>query len=95
MTTAGAGTNLTLTMTRPQGDARFTSANVSMPAGLVGKLASVTPCSTASANAGTCPSSAQIGTVQTQSGDSTSSQTTLTGQLYLTDAPAARSPASR
>lgn len=88
VTTAGAGTNLTLTMTRPQGDARFTSANVSMPAGLVGKLASVTPCSTASANAGTCPTSSQIGTVQTQSGDSTSSQATLNGQLYLTDAPA-------
>lgn len=87
VTTAGAGTNLTLTMTRPQGDARFTSANVAMPAGLVGKLASVTPCPTANANAGTCPSSAQIGTVQTQSGDSTSSQATLNGQLYLTDAP--------
>ncbi|MBJ7521177.1 MAG: hypothetical protein JHC84_15865 [Solirubrobacteraceae bacterium] len=87
VSTAGAATNLTLTMTRPQGDARFTSANVALPAGLVGKLASVTPCSTANANAGTCPSSSQIGTVETQSGDSTASQATLNGQLYVTEAP--------
>lgn len=85
--TAGAGTNLTLTMTRPQGDARFTSANVALPPGLVGKLASVTPCSTANANAGTCPTSSQIGTVETQSGDSATGAAVLTGQLYLTDAP--------
>lgn len=85
--TAGAGTNLTLTLTRPQGDARFTSANVSMPPGLVGKLASVTPCSTANANAGTCPASSKIGTVETQSGDSAASQATLNGELFLTQAP--------
>lgn len=84
---AGAGTNLTLTMTRPQGDARFSSANVALPPGLVGKLASVTPCSTANANAGTCPTSSQIGTVETQSGDSATGAAVLNGQLYLTDAP--------
>lgn len=86
-TTAGAGTNYTLTLTRPQGDARFTSANVTLPPGLVGKLASVTACSTANANAGTCPASSKIGTVETQSGDSATSQATLNGELFLTDAP--------
>lgn len=86
--TAGAGTNYTLTLTRPQGDARFTSANVTLPPGLVGKLASVTPCSTVNANAGTCPASAKIGTVETQSGDSATSQATLNGELFLTQAPA-------
>jgi uncharacterized protein YcnI len=85
---AGADTNWTLTMTRPQGDARFTSAAVSLPTGLVGKLGSVTPCSTASANAGTCPASSRVGVVQTQSGDSPSSQATLNGEIFLTAAPA-------
>ncbi|MBJ7330802.1 MAG: hypothetical protein JHC95_12955 [Solirubrobacteraceae bacterium] len=85
---AGAGTNATIVMTRPQGDARFTKADVAMPPGLVGKLTSVTPCATATAAAGNCTSAAQIGVVETASGDSSSDQATLNGQLYLTDAPA-------
>jgi hypothetical protein len=58
---AGAFTEMTLQLTRADGQQRMSSFSVTAPAGLTGMLAQVQPCDASDAAAGTCPASSQIG----------------------------------
>ncbi len=62
-TLAGAATSFKVTLTRPEGQQYLGQVKSVLPAGLLGAIPSVTLCDEAQANAGTCSSSSQIGTV--------------------------------
>jgi hypothetical protein len=81
-TQAGAATNLTLTITRPDRSAELTSMSVTLPPGLGASIAGITPCSNSNLAANTCGAGPQLGTVSAQVG-SGSSEITLNGGIYL------------
>jgi hypothetical protein len=81
--TAGAFSAFTLTFSRGDSDQEFKSITATLPPGLFAKIAGVTQCSNADANAGTCPSSSQVGTATVGSGAG-SHPLFLTGSVYLT-----------
>ena len=80
---AGAATQFVLNVTRPPGQQYLSSISATLPAGLLGSIASVPLCSTALAEAGACPASSEIGTTTVTSGAGSSS-VTLSGTVYLT-----------
>jgi hypothetical protein len=65
---AGAYSPFTLTFSRHDREDDLAGITVSMPPGLLGRVAGVTQCPEAQANAGTCPPQAQIGTATAAAG---------------------------
>jgi hypothetical protein len=79
---AGAKTSYTLNLQRGDGNQYLSQIKTVMPEGLVGLLPTVTKCGEAEANAGTCPSTSQIGVVNVTAGSG--SGYGFVGQMYLT-----------
>jgi hypothetical protein len=65
---AGAYSPFVASFSRSDGDQELAGATVSLPPGLAGNIKSVPLCPEVQANAGTCPESTQIGTVQAAAG---------------------------
>jgi len=80
---AGAYSPFTLSFSRSDSDQIFSGLTASLPPGLVAKLAGVPLCSDSDANAGTCPASSQVGTVEAGAGPG-SEPFFLPGSAYLT-----------
>jgi hypothetical protein len=80
---AGAYGALTTTFTRRGGEQDLAGATVTTPEGLLGKVAGITQCAEAQANAGTCPASSRIGTATAAAG-SGSHPFYQSGPVYLT-----------
>ena len=67
-TTGGAQTNFTLNISRADGQQYLSKISAALPVGLVGKIPAVPLCPEPNANAGTCGSESQIGSVSTTVG---------------------------
>jgi hypothetical protein len=92
---AGAYAPFTLSFSRGDSEENFAGASVTLPSGLIGKIAGVAQCSDAqlAAAAGksgvaelaspSCPAASQIGTVQTTAGPGPS-PVSVSGKAYLT-----------
>jgi hypothetical protein len=70
--TAGAYSPFVLTVHREPGEQNVSSLDVSMPPGLLAKLAGVAVCSEESAGAGNCPAGSKVGTTAIASGPGSS-----------------------
>ena len=81
--TAGAFSPFTLTFSRADSNQEFKTITATLPPGLFAKIAGVTQCSNADANAGTCPAASKVGTATVGSGAG-SQPLFLTGSVYLT-----------
>jgi len=82
---AGGDTSTTMTFERNDADERFGAMTVSLPTGLLGRLASVERCSLEDARAARCAESAMVGSVAVQAGTGNTPLTIDTGKVYLTD----------
>ena len=82
-TAAGQSTQFTLQVNRPDGQQYLQNITATLPAGLRANLGSVTLCPDALAEAGTCASTSQIGTVLIGVGPGLHPYY-LTGQVFLT-----------
>lgn len=80
---AGAYTGFVLSFSRSDADQFFSGLSVKLPPGVLAKLAGVPLCSDSDANAGSCPSGSQVGTVETGAGAG-SEPLFLPGKAYLT-----------
>jgi hypothetical protein len=80
---AGAFSPFVMSFSRSDSDQFFSGLSVTLPPGVLAKLAGVPLCSDADANAGTCPASSQVGTVETAAGPG-SEPYYLPGTAYLT-----------
>jgi hypothetical protein len=78
----GSNTTFTLGIARPQGNQYIAALRNVLPPGLAGAIPTVTLCGEAEANAGTCNSASQIGTVAVAAGSG--SPFTFNGKVYLT-----------
>ncbi len=65
---AGGYSPFTLSLSRTDGDQNLAGVTVTLPPGLLGKLAGIPLCSDANANAGTCPEASLVGSVQAGAG---------------------------
>ncbi|MCW2951890.1 MAG: hypothetical protein JWQ48_1060 [Conexibacter sp.] len=94
-TKAGVSTPFTLKVNRPDRTVPFRSMKISMPPGLIGKIAlpGLTQCSLAQAAAASCPASSRVGSAASVVG-SGSEPPTLPGDVYLAAPKAAGDPAS-
>lgn len=81
--TGGAATSFSFSLGRPEGQQYLSKLTTVLPAGLVGKITSLTPCVEAQAATGECGSASQIGPVTVSLG-SGSPLLTLGGTAYLT-----------
>lgn len=81
--TGGSTSNFSFTIARPQGEQYLSQMKTVLPPGLVAKIPSVPRCAEALANAGNCPSTSQIGTVQVQAGSGTPFN--FNGKVFLTE----------
>ncbi len=70
--TAGAYSPFALSLQRRPGEQNVASLDVSMPPGLLAKLAGVAVCGEAGARAGNCPAASQVGTTTVASGPGSS-----------------------
>ncbi len=83
---AGADTVFTTTITRSDTDDRLDRQEVSLPAGLLGRIAGVKACPIADARAGNCADESQIGDAQTKAGTGPEAGLAeLAGPVYLTE----------
>ncbi len=82
-TQAGAFSPFLLSFSRADSEQEPTGLTVTLPPGLVAKLAGVPLCPEAQANAGDCPESSQIGTLLAVSGAGPN-PISLPGRIYLT-----------
>jgi hypothetical protein len=80
---AGAFTPLSVKVTRADGEQELSTIEAELPPGVSAKLAGITPCADAAANAGTCPASSQVGSVDIAAGAG-SNPFHLPGTVYLT-----------
>jgi hypothetical protein len=80
---AASHTTFALSLARSDTDEELSGLSVKLPPGLLAKIAGVPLCSEPEAAAGSCPSSSQIGTVETSSGPGPS-PLALPGRIYLT-----------
>jgi hypothetical protein len=80
---AGAFTPFTVRVNRPDGHQELSTIEATLPPGVTAKLAGITPCPEAQANAGTCPGLSQVGTAIIGAGAG-SNPFHLTGTVYLT-----------
>ena len=81
---AGADAVVTTTIQRPDRQARLRSMRVSLPPGLLGRLASVPQCAAAAAPAGACPQETRVGTVTAAAGAGPA-PLVVQGPVYLTE----------
>jgi hypothetical protein len=81
---AGAFTPFTMTMVRQDGDQNLSAVRLRMPEGLLGKLASVTPCGEQQAAAGTCGPASEIGHTVASVGLGSDPYTITGGRVFLT-----------
>jgi len=84
-TQAGADTHMAMTIARGDDQPLLDGMNVSLPTGLLGRLASIPACPVASAATGSCGANTQVGTVTALAGTG-NTPASLTGPIYLTDA---------
>jgi hypothetical protein len=82
-TTGGASTSFTLNLVRSDGHQYLSKLTTTLPAGLVGKIPSVTLCAEPQAQSGECTAASQIGTATVSVGAG-ASPLTLSGPVYLT-----------
>ncbi len=80
---AGGYSPFVLQLTRQDGEQDLSDLEATLPEGLLAKLAGVTECGDAQANAGTCTAASQIGTVTVTAGPG-SDPLAETGKVYLT-----------
>jgi hypothetical protein len=80
---AGGHTSSTLNLVRASGQQFLSHLKTTLPAGLVGAIPAVTQCGEPQANAGTCPMSSQIGTVNVEAGAGPA-PFSFSGPIYLT-----------
>ncbi len=73
--------NFTFSLTRPEGQQYVSQVRTVLPAGLAGKIPTVTQCAEAQANSGTCPASSQVGAVRVLAGSG--EPYPFTGSVYL------------
>ena len=83
-TQAGADAVVTTLLERPDRQARLRSMRVSLPPGLLGRVASVPQCDAASAAAGACAESTRVGTVTAAAGAGPA-PLSVQGPVYLTE----------
>ncbi|MFA9271976.1 MAG: hypothetical protein ACEQSX_14710 [Baekduiaceae bacterium] len=83
-TQAGADAVVTTLLERPDRQARLSSMRVSLPPGLLGRVASVPQCDVGSARAGACPESTRVGTVTAAAGAGPA-PLSVQGPVYLTE----------
>ncbi len=79
----GSGASFALELQRGEDQQYLSTVSTRVPPGLLGRIAAVTPCADAFANAGACPDSSRIGSVAVAVG-SGSSPFELTGPVFLT-----------
>jgi streptogramin lyase len=65
---AGAFGSFTMTLSRKDGEQRFSTVSIAMPPGLAGMISKVSQCANAQAEAGDCPAASKIGHVNAQAG---------------------------
>jgi hypothetical protein len=80
---AGAFSPFVLSLSRKDTDQELSGLSVSLPPGVLAKLAGVQLCADANANAGTCPTGSQVGTVEAGAGPGPN-PFFLPGKLFLT-----------
>jgi hypothetical protein len=80
---AGVFSPFTLTLGRHDGEQDLSGVSVTMPEGLLGRIAGVVQCAEAQANAGTCPAASQVGTATAAAGAG-STPFWQSGPVYLT-----------
>jgi uncharacterized repeat protein (TIGR01451 family) len=79
----GADSPLTVTFSRPDGDQDLGAVDLSLPKGLIGRVAKVVLCPDGPARAGTCPEASRIGSVTTEAGPGPD-PFSLPGRVYMT-----------
>jgi uncharacterized repeat protein (TIGR01451 family) len=80
---AGGYAPFALSIARNDGEQNLAGVNVSLPQGLLGKIAGIPLCPDANANAGTCPETARVGVVQASAGAGPDPYF-VSGKAYLT-----------
>jgi hypothetical protein len=80
---AGAFSPFTLTLSRHDGEQDLSGLTVNMPQGLLGRIAGISQCAEAPANAGSCPAASRVGTVTAAAGAG-SAPFWQSGPVYLT-----------
>jgi hypothetical protein len=83
--TAGANTNLTLNLTRSDGEQTLGSMTTQLPEGLLANLGAVKLCEEPKAAEGTCSEESKIGTATVTAGAG-SEPLSLSGKVYITGA---------
>jgi hypothetical protein len=81
---AGAFTSFLSTFTRSDADQHLQGVSITMPKGLLGSLVGLPLCGEAQANAGTCSSESQIGTVTAGAGTGPTPFYVTGGRVYMT-----------
>ena len=82
--TAGGHTSFTFALSRNDGNQYLSQVKTTLPAGLVGAIPAVTPCTEAQAVANACPAASQIGAAAAISGSGPTPFTFGNGQVFLT-----------
>ncbi len=82
-TTAGASTNLALTVARADGEQTLSNITTALPDGMLANLSTLTLCPEPAAAQGTCTTASQIGTTAVTAGAG-ASPLSLPGTVYLT-----------
>jgi hypothetical protein len=82
---AGSFSDLTTTLSRPDGNQNISSVTLHYPAGLSGLLSSVKLCGEAEANAGTCGPESEIGETIVSVGVGGDPFTVTGGKVYITE----------
>jgi hypothetical protein len=82
-TQAGGFSPFVLSLSRSDGDQNLAGLSVTLPPGLLGKIAGIPLCPDANANAGTCPEASRVGSVQAGAGVGPD-PFFLGGKVYLT-----------
>jgi len=80
---AGSYTPFTLSLSRTDGEQNLGGISVTLPPGLLGKIAGIPLCPDAQANAGTCPEASLVGSVQASAGVGPDPYF-VSGKAYLT-----------
>jgi hypothetical protein len=80
---AGAFTPFVVSFSRSDADQELSGLSVTLPPGLIGKIAGIPLCGEVEANAGSCPESSMVGTVKAGAGPGPD-PLFVTGKAYLT-----------